>query len=54
MSDTIRSKLKAKDTTFEVIDALQQIYRQQSVQVHHEITRMYMNIKMRYGTQVTD
>ena len=54
MSDTIRSKLKGKGTTFEVMDALQQMFRQQSEQAHHEVIKKYMKTKMRSGTRVRD
>ena len=54
ISDTIRSKLEGKDKTFEVMDTLQQMFGQQSEQAHHEITKKYMNTKMKSGTHIRD
>ena len=36
------------------MDALQQMFGQQFEQACHEITKKYMNTKMRYGTHVRD
>ena len=51
ISITIRIKMKDKDTTYEIMDVLQQIFRQQSEQARYDIVRKYTNTRMRSSTQ---
>ena len=54
MSHTFWRKLEEKDTAYEIMDALQQLFGRQSKQVRHEITKKYMSTKMWSRTHVWD
>ena len=54
ISDTLRSKIKRKETAIEILKALHEIFGKQSEQAHIELTRKYSYTKMKIGIFVRD
>ena len=54
MSDVLRAKFEVKETAVEILDSLQEMFRQKNEQACTEITGKYTNVRMKSGILVRD
>ena len=54
MSDILRAKFENQESTVEILDSLQEIFKQKNEQACIEITGKYMTARMKTGTPVKD
>ena len=54
MSDVLRSKFENQESAIEILDSLQEIFRQKNKQACIEITGKYTIARMKTGTLVRD
>ena len=52
MSESLRTKLEAKDTAAEMMESLHEMFGRQSEHARHEVERKYTNARMKSGTHV--
>ena len=54
MSDVLLSKFESKETAVEILDALQEMFRQEDEQAYIEIMAKYTTAKMKASTPMRD
>ena len=54
MSDVLRAKFENQESAVEILDSLQEMFRQKNKQACIEITRKYTTARMKTGTPVRD
>ena len=54
MSDVLRTKHESMETTFQILESLNEMFGHPSYQSRHEATKTYMNTKMKKGKSVRE
>ena len=54
MSDVFRAKFENQESTVEILDSLQEMFKKKNEQTYIEITRKYTTARMKTGTPVRD